>query len=212
MLSKGEAGKLSKEQKKMVEDAFESAKRMAGLINDLLNVTGLDSGKTKLSPKPTDLVKLAKKVLKHYEPEIKKSGVELSLEEPASNFGKIKIDPNLIEQALDNLVSNAVKYTPKGGKITLKIEKKEDEALITVKDTGIGIPASIQRDIFKKFYRSKRAISVHPEGTGLGLFIAKNAVEMSGGRIWFESEEGAGTTFYVALPLEPPSRGKTKEK
>ena len=111
-------------------------------------------------------------------------------------------DNSALRNIMQSIISNATEYTPQGGKIEVSLEKKDRIFIFTVKDTGIGIPLPEQKTIFDKFTRGSNAQLVKTEGTGLGLYIAKQAVELLGGKIWFESKEKKGTTFFVELPLK----------
>jgi two-component system phosphate regulon sensor histidine kinase PhoR len=110
-------------------------------------------------------------------------------------------DPKLLGIIFQNLVSNAVKYTLVGGKISLNVKKEDNLLKISISDTGVGIPMKYQSKIFTKLFRADNILTIDPGGTGLGLYIVKEIVDNSGGTIWFESEEGKGTTFYVTFPM-----------
>ncbi len=105
--------------------------------------------------------------------------------------------------AIQNLIDNAIKYTPPKGEIVVSLKQIEKEVEFLVKDSGVGIPKEQQKRIFTKFFRSANVIRMETDGSGLGLFIAKNIIEVHGGKIWFESEEGKGSTFYFTLPINP---------
>lgn len=113
-------------------------------------------------------------------------------------------DPESISDLLENLISNAVKYTPAGGKVRVVIDRKGDRVEISVSDTGIGIPAAEKERIFEEFYRASNARESGKEGTGLGLSIVQAIASAQGGEVSMESEVGAGTTFRVPLPAAPP--------
>jgi signal transduction histidine kinase len=110
-------------------------------------------------------------------------------------------DPQLLRQAIVNLLSNAVKYTPAGGKIDVRISTERDSVRWEISDTGIGVPKEDQRKLFEKFYRAGNALAVETEGTGLGLYLVRLTIEQFGGRVWCESEEGAGSKFIFTLPV-----------
>jgi len=116
-------------------------------------------------------------------------------------------DPGRLKQVLTNLVGNAIKYTPEGGHVWIRIFPEDGHLITSVQDTGIGISAHDQKQIFHKFYRVRTEETAHIEGTGLGLSIARSIVERHGGRIWVESEPGKGSTFSFSLPL-PADQGK----
>jgi signal transduction histidine kinase len=132
---------------------------------------------------------------------------ELTLEAAAQDVPAMAGDRDRLAQVLDNLVSNAVKFTPQGGTVTVRLAAKDGAALIDVRDTGVGIPAAEQERLFERFYRASTATERAIPGVGLGLTIAKAIVEAHEGTLEFDSIEGAGTTFRVRLPLRPPPTG-----
>ena len=119
-----------------------------------------------------------------------------------------EVDPNLVKIILQNLLGNGIKYSARHASVHLRIKSKDDEIIFIVSDTGPGIPKKDNEKIFTKMFRAENARMIDPEGSGLGLYIVKSIVEQSGGRIWFNSEDGKGSAFYVALPL----RGMTKRE
>ncbi|MEA2785639.1 MAG: hypothetical protein QOF71_1743, partial [Candidatus Eremiobacteraeota bacterium] len=126
--------------------------------------------------------------------------VELTLSKP-TKLPKVAADPGQLQQVLANLVDNAVKYSPDGGRVTVTLERRADQMRFAVSDPGLGIPAAEQRRIFEKFYRLDPDMNHGIGGTGLGLYICRELVRRVGGRIWVESQEGKGSTFFVELPL-----------
>jgi two-component system sensor histidine kinase VicK len=117
---------------------------------------------------------------------------------------KIRFDSERIKLALQNLVDNAIAYTPSGGKVEVSLKRKKNCVEVAVKDTGVGIPKEQASRVFSKFFRGSNVVKLDTEGTGLGLYITKNIIEKHGGKIWFESKEGKGTTFYFTLPFKSP--------
>ncbi len=113
---------------------------------------------------------------------------------------QVSIDVEKVKLAIQNLFENAIHYTPSGGKILISLESKDKQVQFSIKDTGIGIPEDQQHRVFSKFFRASNVLRKETEGTGLGLFIAKNIIEAHNGKIWFESKEDKGSTFYFTIP------------
>ena len=196
-----EKAKLSPQERTFTyEKLNEANERMLALVNGFLNVSRIELGTLAIEPQLTFLPDLADKVLGEFLPQIQKKKLTLK-----KDYGKalpaINVDPSLMRAILSNLLSNAVKYTPEEGTIGIALEKKDAEMLIKVWDTGYGIPKEQQSKIFTKLFRADNIQKIDPQGTGLGLYIVKSVLDQAGGKIWFESEEGKGTTFYVTVPL-----------
>lgn len=200
ILLSGDLGKLTPEQRKYAEEIYESNERMIKLVNALLSVSRIDLGTFAIEPEPTDIRRIPELALKDLVSQIKEKKLTV-VKKYDKNIPLFNLDPKLTLILFQNFFSNAIKYTPAGGKITLEITRHPSSILIKVSDTGYGIPKNQQSKIFTKLFRADNIREVEPAGTGLGLYIVKAIVERSGGRIWFESEENKGTTFYVAIPL-----------
>ena len=215
-----ELGALNHEQKDYVRQVMESNTRMIKLVNDLLDVSRLEATRIKIEPRLTNMSKLAKDVVSYYLPVSRANNCQVIFKEPEEALPKIKIDPSLIREVLGNLVSNAVKYSQnKTGEnsVFVSMVKRNSDIMISVQDSGIGIPKNFQRRIFQKFFRADNVAKIDTGGTGFGLYISKMLVEASGGKIWFDSEENKGTTFYFTLPLSGSEarsgeRGLTSEE
>lgn len=203
MLLAGDAGNVSSVQKKYLEEIYTGNQRMVALVNDLLNVSRLELGTFVIEPEPINLTLLMESVVEEQKPQINVKNIRISF-----SFEKdipvIQADPKLLRMVAQNLLSNAGKYTPYGGTIelSLSLDMGKKNILLKVSDTGYGIPKNQQNKIFTKLFRADNVKEQNTEGTGLGLYIVKSIIEHSGGRIWFESAENKGTTFYVALPVE----------
>ncbi len=204
MLLAGDAGSITDEQKKFLEEIYTGNQRMVELVNALLNVSRLELGTFVVEPEPTDIVKLAESVIDEQKPQINalKHRLDVDL---VKDLPKISVDPKLFRMVFQNLLSNAVKYTPEGGTITFTIGKDADHVFFTLTDTGLGIPKDQQDKIFSKLFRADNVRESDTDGTGLGLYIVKSVVEQSGGTVTFESpyfvETAKGTAFHVRLPL-----------
>lgn len=207
MLLSGDAGGLNDKQKEYLNIAYISTRRMIDLINSLLNVSRLELGTFSVEPELTDLREIADYAVKELEPQISRNQLVLK-KHYDSSLPKINVDPKLMQIIFQNLISNAIKYTSAGGNIYVAIEKKGEEALVKVSDTGYGIPRYQQDQVFTKLFRADNIKEKDPEGTGLGLYIIRSIIDKIGGRIWFESVENKGTTFYATIPLA----GMTKKQ
>ncbi|MBP6866098.1 MAG: PAS domain S-box protein [Candidatus Pacebacteria bacterium] len=201
MLLTGDAGKLSKMQKEYVKEIYAGNQRMIDLVNDLLNVSRLELGTFSVNPEKVDIVSAAFLAIDEQKQEIKKKKIKMETDFPDERPLEIDADPKLLHMIFQNLLSNSVKYTHEKGNIKIAVLKEDDFILIKVTDNGIGIPKSQQEKIFTKLFRADNVKGEDVEGTGLGLYIIKSIIEESGGTISFESKEGEGTTFTVALPL-----------
>ncbi|HTM68032.1 MAG TPA: ATP-binding protein [Candidatus Binatia bacterium] len=202
MLRKGDVGKLQPKQQEMADKLFDANERMVVLVNELLNVARIDSGATKLTPQPTDVGKLVEGVMTDTTPLLAQKKQTWAYDKKP--LPTLNIDGMLIREVIANLISNASKYSPEGAKVTMFAEVKGDEVYIAVKDQGIGIPKADQNQMFRKFFRAENALKSAVQGTGLGLYFCKQVIDLSGGRLWFESEENKGTTFIITLPLKAP--------
>jgi len=178
----------------------ESNERMIKLVNDLLDVSRIEMGKMMLSPRQTNLYVLIQKIADNFSAYARANNILISLE-ASETLPNVWTDPEKISLVVQNLVDNAIKYIKGKGAIKISLAANAKFVKAAVADTGVGIPASQQKFIFQKFFRSDNVMKHQTVGTGLGLFIAKSVVEESGGKIWFESKEGEGTTFYFTLPI-----------
>jgi PAS domain S-box-containing protein len=191
----------SEETSSLIQDARESAERLIGMVNDLLDVSRLESGKLTLSLTNTNLRELTQAVLKDVHPQVLRQKHELSVC-GGEDFASVCVDSQLFRQAILNLVSNAIKYTPPGGKISIDMTQRNGLIRWSIRDSGIGIPKRAQSQLFEKFFRADNVYAIETEGTGLGLYMVRLILKNSGGRIWCDSEEGKGSTFTFEIPAK----------
>lgn len=194
-------GKLSKLQREFVDSINSSSAKLLDLVNAMLNVSRIESGRLAVNPEPANLADISNKIIESLQPEIKNKKIDFIKEYSQENTPIINLDQKLAGAIIQNLLSNAIKYTPENGHVTLSISQDEKMLIAKVKDTGYGIPPDDQSKIFGKMFRAKNIQEVDPTGTGLGLYIVKSIIDQTGGKISFESEEGRGTTFVVQFPL-----------
>ena len=207
MLLDGDAGLLSGEQKSFVQNINNSNERMIELVNSLLNISRVESGRLIIDPKNTNIIEVVEDVISDVKPKAKERGITFMFEGVPS-LPLIFSDPKLIRNVYMNLLSNAIKYTPSGGSVTLKISKNTKDIINEIIDTGMGIPEKDQAKIFTRFFRAENARGKVTDGNGLGLYLVKSIVEVCGGKIWFESVENKGTKFTFTLPLKGISAKK----
>ncbi len=182
-----------------LHDAAGAAERLITMVNELLTITRLEAGRLTADFKSLDLAVLTRTTVDDVKALVAAKGMDLTVvASPAPVHG----DPQLLQQLLATLVSNAVKYTPAWGRIDISIETSETTVLWAICDTGVGIPKADQPRVFEKFYRADNVVPLDTEGTGLGLHLARLIAEQFGGRLWFESLEGLGSTFFVELPRD----------
>ena len=185
-----------------IADAASSASRLVAMVGDLLDVSRLESGLIASNARDTDLADLTRSVLADLAPQITQKRHEVSVAiAPEAEHASVLIDDQLLRQAMANLVSNAVKYTPPGGEIAVSLELENGRASWRVRDNGIGIPERAKANIFEKFYRADNATAVDANGRGIGLYMVRLIITRFGGRLHWTSEEGRGTTFGFTLPL-----------
>lgn len=201
--------KLTNQGKQYLQDIKFSAHRLNALVKLLLNASRVESGKVEVKPEAVEVVSFIEELIKKCEVLCDKKQLALSFLKHPPKLVAVT-DSDLLEQIIQNILSNAIEYTLAGGKITVSLEEKKETFIFAVSDTGIGIPKKEQARIFERFIRASNAASLKPDGTGLGLYIVAEAAKLLEGKVWFESEEGHGSTFYAELPLQ--SQVKEGEK
>ena len=199
LVLEGQEDGLSKENGEFLGIVDRNAARLERLVDDLLFMARLGSGKLELSLEDTDLAALARESVGAAAPRASAQAVELEC--AVEEVPAVRGDPGRLGQLLDNLISNAVKFTPNGGHVDVRVFPQNGDVAIEVADTGIGISANEQGQLFQKFFRTSAAGDRAIQGTGLGLSISKAIIEAHAGRIELESEENVGTTIRVLLPV-----------
>jgi len=196
---RGRRPTLLDSEEEALQSIDRSTKQLVELTEDLLDVTRLQGGEVALHCKPTDLVALVQRTVEHVRMTTSHHTLTMVTTLPSL---VVDADPVRIERVLSNLIGNAIKYSPEGGPVEITLSEAGDaqEASVSIRDHGIGIPEKDQARIFGQFARASNAESYGIGGTGLGLYLCRELVERHHGRIWFESWEGQGTTFFVALP------------
>jgi len=202
MILDGDLGKVPKSQAEFLEKTYQSNERMIKLVNDLLNITRIEEGRFLHSIKPEDIIQIIEKAIIPLREIAERKKLLFECKVPKEKVPEISVDAEKIGLAVQNLVDNAICYTKQGSiKVVVEFQKDKNSILFSVADTGIGVPKDQQKRLFNRFFRSSTAVKTETEGTGLGLFIAKNIVEAHGGKIWFETEEDKGSTFFFTLPI-----------
>ncbi len=207
MLVKNELGPVTAEQKEFLEKGFAATEKMIVIVNDLLNVDRIEGKLTEYHFRPTDITKVLEGVTAEFSTQTHSKKISLTVEKPTGSLPLIECDEEKVRIVLENLIDNAVKYSPAGGTVVItlsdqKINSAAPALEIRVADSGAGIPTGDRDKVFHKFFRASNAISLEPDGTGVGLFIAKDIIEHHGGAIWFESGASGGTVFHLTLPVK----------
>jgi len=198
LLLRGVAGEIDPEQKKYLSEAYNSTKIMAELIKVLLDISRIELGTFTIQLEPINLPESLDYLLD--ELKLQFDSKKLTLHKNYETSTIIQFDKNILRTTIENLVTNAIRYTAEGGVITASLEKQDKEILIKIADNGCGIPEKDKDKIFSKLFRAENAKLISADGTGLGLYLVKSLLDKVGSRIWFKSELDKGTTFFVAIP------------
>jgi signal transduction histidine kinase len=210
MVLEGDAGKITESQRQLLSEAFTSSERMVHLISDFLNVSRLQTGKFVLEQRRADLSKIVTQEIDSLQTTARAHHLTLEYRAP-SYFPLLYLDESKIRQVLMNFIDNAIYYSEEGTMITVRLAIENGFAVLEVHNTGIGVPKSEQAHLFTKFFRATNARKQRPDGTGVGLFLAKKVVVSHGGTMVFESVEDAGSTFGFRLPVKKLSAAPTKQ-
>ena len=202
MMSEGDFGEMTKEQTHIIQELLDASQRLIRMVNLFLNVTRIEAGRFKLNLEKLDIIKVIQDQIKTMRPTTAKKSLKLEFKIPTVKIPPLELDPDKIKDVVLNLVDNAIKYTEKGG-ITVFLDKKPESVVVSVKDTGVGIDPLEAEKLFSKFVRGSGISRLSPDGSGLGLFIARKIVDAHKGKIWVESEgAGKGSTFKFELPIK----------
>jgi len=194
-------GDINEKQREYLDIINESSTKMIKLVNDLLNVTRIDQGRLVMQIKPFSVEDLIEEIVKEMAMFAKGNNVEIRFKNN-KKLPAVYADPDKIRMVIQNLIDNAIKYSKKeGGSVDIRAEKNEKMIKVSIKDNGVGIPEFLQKEVFGKFFRGDTLVRQKVEGTGLGLFIAKGFVRLSGGQIDFDSKEGKGSNFWFTIPI-----------
>jgi PAS domain S-box-containing protein len=201
MVLDGDTGEVNEEQRELLEKTYVSNDRMISLINDLLNVSRIEEGRFLYKQELVNLEDLVSIIVDSSQELLKMKKMELTVDKPEKPLSQVSVDREKMELVIQNLLENAVKYTPEGGKIDISISGDDKNIIFKIKDTGVGIPDDQHDRIFTKFFRGDNVIRMETEGSGLGLYTTRNIIDAHKGKIWFDSKEGKGTTFTFTIPI-----------
>lgn len=205
-LINGEFGAMADEQKQALKKGYQSNERIIKIINDLLNVERTGNIDWGYNFKKESIVKIIEDVINNFSPQASKKNINLRLAMPKNIIPDIGMDFMRINTALGILIENAINYTLNAGEVVISPEYKNDYVQVSIKDAGIGILPEEKEKIFSRFFRGRNAVKILTDGTGIGLSIAKNIINVHGGKIWLESKEGEGTTFYFTIPYRKKNK------
>jgi|ERR1035437_5938133 signal transduction histidine kinase len=201
MLLEGDFGEMSGQVKNSVKTIDISSQSLIKIVNEFLDVSRIEQGRMKYEISDFDIKALTEEVVAELRPNVENKGLTFDFSAEPANY-IVNTDQGKIKQVIGNIIDNSIKYTPNGG-IKVHVENKDSKALISVTDTGIGIDAADIPKLFSMFTRATDAHKTNVNGTGLGLYVAKQMVEAQKGRVWVESPgKGMGSTFFIELPLK----------
>ena len=200
MVLEGDAGEITQTQRQLLEEAFRSSERMVRLVSDFLNVSRLQTGKFVINRTAVDLSQLVAEEVANVDQVANTHKIKVSYRRPA-RFPILYLDDTKIRQVIMNFIDNAIYYSPDANAVKTRLSVEDGEAVLRVIDKGIGVPLSAKKKLGTKFFRGDNARRQRPDGTGIGLFLAKKVIEGHGGTMIFESELDKGSTFGFRLPV-----------
>ena len=202
MLVRGDFGKLTKEQEKAIKQINKSAANMSGAIKDFLDISRIQTGHFVLTKTGANIKEVVEKRVRQLQSLADEKEVKVSVHYDKKLPSEVLIDADKVSQVVMNFIDNAIYYTQSKRKVAIDLVVRGEHLVFTVEDEGIGVPAKEQSNLFSKFYRASNARTTRPDGTGIGLFLAKKIIVAHGGTIIFSSIEGRGSVFGFSLPLD----------
>ena len=200
MVLEGDAGKVTKLQKQLLSEAFTSSERMVHLINDFLNISRVQTGKFLIDRHEVDLTRIVKQEVRALETSADARNLKLKLHVPSKPL-LMHLDEGKIRQVIMNFIDNALYYSRPNTMISITLTQLPNDVKLEVQDRGIGVPLKEQHNLFTKFFRAENAKTQRPDGTGVGLYLAKKVIDGHQGKLIFSSVEGQGSIFGFKLPL-----------
>lgn len=206
MILSGQLGPITNDQKEFLKRGFDSTEKLVQIVNELLSIDKIESGKFDYTFTTFDIIELIANITNEFVNQAKSKNIEIEFVRPPSKKLELEADYDKIKIVLENLIDNAIKYNTKGGHVWIGINDNlvntaDPKVEIVVADQGIGIAPEDKDKVFHKFFRAGNAVQTEPDGTGLGLFIARDVVEKHGGSIWCIDRSGGGTEFHITLPI-----------
>ncbi|WKZ24221.1 MAG: ATP-binding protein [Candidatus Dojkabacteria bacterium] len=208
MITNGDLGPISKEVTTSVERVIRNTDQLNNIVEDILNASRIEQGRLHINPAPTNLLQMTITAIQELSARAEEKNIQIKTDLP-TKINNLILDQTKIFEAILNLIDNAISYTQQGS-VSISLKETTEFITLSIQDTGIGIPKDKHDQIFKRFSRLDNAKQIRPDGTGIGLFIAKKIIEAHNGAIWFESEEHKGSTFYVEFPKKQLSVSSTK--
>jgi signal transduction histidine kinase len=196
---------LTDSQKELANAGLGAARKLLRTVNDLLDVSKIEEGRFGYQFENVEIINFVEGVISEMKEAAEQSGIKIYYKKPAEASIAVSLDPQKIKMVLFNILDNALRYNIQNGEVVVAVERLSGQPFVqvSVKDTGVGIPAGEMKKLFGKFFRAENVVKMVPEGSGLGLNIAKNIIKRHGGQIWAESEIGRGSTFYFTIPTDP---------
>lgn len=201
MVLDGDVGEITKDQRQLLQEAFTSSERMVHLIGDFLNVSRLQTGKFMIDTRAVNLAKIVEQEVEGIRQISATHGIKMKYKKPA-RFPELYLDENKIRQVIMNFMDNAIYYSPESKEVKISLSVEDGDAVLRVTDQGMGVPLEVQKKLFSKFFRAENARKQRPDGTGIGLYLARKIIVGHGGSLVFDSKEGKGSTFGFRLPVK----------